>query len=141
MTSVLFICNLNSVRSPMAAAYLRSLTDRSDLEVDSAGVYEGWLDPFVMAVMEEIDISLDDHEPKAMSELPLAGFDAVIALTHEAAAEIRRLCPECEVEIWEIDNPSSERGDRDTVMAAYRRVRDELRERIRSRFPATTGQG
>ncbi|MEO0880341.1 MAG: low molecular weight phosphatase family protein, partial [Pseudomonadota bacterium] len=58
----MFVCNMNSVRSPMAAALLRAVAPEG-FHVDSAGVYEGWLDPFAEAVMQEIGVTLEDHEP------------------------------------------------------------------------------
>ncbi len=132
--SVLFACNMNSVRSPMAAALLRrAAADR--LRVDSAGVYEGGLDPFVEIVMEEISVPLEGHEPKALSDVDLSKIDVVVALTPEAAVEARRFMPRESIEFWDIDNPSDERGGRDIILESYRRVRDELDARLKKRFP------
>lgn len=133
--SVLFVCNMNSVRSPMAAAILANEA-RGAVRVDSAGVYEGGLDPFVETVLSEIGMSLGEYEPKAVSDIRLEGFDLVIALTPEAAAEIRRFLPRDRIEFWPIENPSDVRGGHDALMDAYRSVRDDLRGRIRVRFPA-----
>lgn len=132
--SVLFACNMNSVRSPMAAALLRAEAGGA-LKVDSAGVYEGGLDPFVEIVMAEIGASLEGHEPKAMNALDIAGFDLAVVLTPEAAAEARRFLPRERIEFWDIENPSETRGGREEILAAYRAVRDELRARLRARFP------
>lgn len=131
--SILFACNMNSVRSPMAAALLR-LLGKGDFTVDSAGVYEGGLDPFVEIVMEELGVSMDAHEPKALSGVDLSKVDLLIALTPEAAFEARRHMPREKVEFWDVENPSEERGSREEVAAAYRRVRDDLAARLRARF-------
>ncbi len=130
--SVLFVCNLNSVRSPMAAAILQSM---GAVRVDSAGVYEGGLDPFVEGVLGEIGLSLGDYEPKAVSDVRPETFDLIVALTPEAAAEARRFAPRERIEFWPIDNPSDVRGGREALLDAYRAVRDELQGRIRARFP------
>lgn len=131
--SVLFACNLNSVRSPIAAALLKAAAgDR--LQVESAGVYEGGLDPFVKIVLGEIGIGLEDYEPRAMNALDLAKFDLVIALTPQAAAEARRHLPRESIEFWDIENPSDARGGREEMLAAYRAVREDLAARIRARF-------
>ncbi|MEE2692333.1 MAG: hypothetical protein VX640_12410 [Pseudomonadota bacterium] len=132
--SVLFICNMNSVRSPMAAALLRAEAGLA-LKVDSAGVYEGGLDPFVEMVMAEIGVSLAGHEPKPMGSLDLSKFDLAIVLTPEAAAEARKYLPRERIEFWPIDNPSDVRGGKEDILNAYRGVRDELRQRLRERFP------
>ena len=132
--SVLFACNMNSVRSPMAAALLK-IEAGDKLTVDSAGVYEGGLDPFVEIVMEELGVSMSGHEPKTLSEVDLSGFDVVVALTPEAAVEARRHLPNAAIEFWDIENPSEERGGRDAIISAYSRVRDELKQKLARRFP------
>lgn len=118
----------------MAAALLK-LEKSQPAIVDSAGVYEGGLDPFVEIVMGEKGVQMSDHEPKALSDIDLKQFDIVIALTPEAAVEARRRLPRESIEFWDIGNPSDERGGRDAIIAAYRGVRDELSERLRKRFP------
>jgi protein-tyrosine-phosphatase len=131
--SVLFACNMNSVRSPMAAALLR-LQAGDKLKVDSAGVYEGGLDPFVEIVMSELGVAMHDHEPKTLNDVDMSKFDIVIALTPEAAAEARRHLPREAIEFWDTENPSEERGGREAIIAAYRGVRDNLNEKLRKRF-------
>lgn len=131
--SILFVCNMNSVRSPMAAALLQGFAgDR--IIVDSAGVHEGWLDPFVEAVMQEEGVSVEDHEPKPMATLDMSKFDLVIALTEQSALTARKFLDRDRIELWDIANPSEERGGREEVLAAYRAVREELKQRIAARF-------
>lgn len=132
--NILFVCNQNSVRSPMAAALLR-LQDGLPAQIDSAGVYEGGLDPFVECVMKEIEVDMNAHEPKALDSIDIARFDRIIALTPEAAIALRERAPEACIEFWDVENPSEERGGREAVVDAYRRVREELSDRLRQRFP------
>ena len=66
--AVLFACGLNSVRSPMAAALLRQALGTS-LYVGSAGVRKGELDPFAVAVMDELGIDIAAHRPITFEEL------------------------------------------------------------------------
>ena len=131
--SILFVCNMNSVRSPMAAALLKRQAD-GGANVDSAGVYEGGLDPFVEIVMQELGVSLVNHEPKTLSNVKLDNVDVIVALTPEAAVEARRFLPREKIEFWDIENPSQERGGRDAILEAYRGVRDELKRRLHTRF-------
>ena len=132
--SILFLCNMNSVRSPMAAALLR-LNGVGQFATDSAGIYEGGLDPFVEIVMKELGVSMDLHEPKELSSVEISKFDTVIALTPEAAIEARKFLPHDSIEFWDIENPSEERGGRDAILESYRNVRNELANRLRDRFP------
>ena len=134
--SVLFACNYNSVRSPMAAALLRQLHGRR-VFVDSVGVRAMPIDPFVLAVMAELGIDLRGHAPKTFIELEDTSFDLVISLTPEAqhrAVELTRTTA-CEVEFWPSFDPTSIEGSREEILATYRSVRDALLRRIRERFP------
>jgi len=131
---ILFACNMNSVRSPMAAALLRKY-GAGDFSVDSAGVYEGGLDPFVEIVMGELGVPMEGHEPKTLKNVDLGSFDLVVTLTPEAAGEARRFLPREKIEFWDTENPSEERGGREEILNAYRRVRDALKTRLEQRFP------
>lgn len=133
---VLFLCNMNAVRSPMAAA-LFAAYGPSGSAVDSAGLYENdYVDPFVGAVLSEIDAPFAPHAPKTIDSLDLGAFDVAIALTEEAGEAARARMPAAAVEVWETANPSDARGGgREEVLEAYRAVRDELRGRIEKRFP------
>lgn len=143
--SVLFLCGHNVVRSPMAAALARHFFGRS-LRIAEAGVRAGEPDPFVAAAMEEVGIDLSRHKPATLDQIEdLEGldFDLVVSLSPEAhhrALELTRTRP-VQVEYWPIPNPSAVWGNREQRLEAYRAVRDELLQRIRSRFGATTTSG
>jgi protein-tyrosine-phosphatase len=144
--AVLFACNLNRVRSPMAEALLRRLAgDR--VYVDSCGLKRAdhaaaraedglEVDPLAAAVMAEIGCDLSDFRVKTFDDLDDDSFDLVISLTPEAqhrAIEATR-GRDVQVEYWPVYDPTLEEGARETRLAAYRQVRDALAERIRRRF-------
>jgi protein-tyrosine-phosphatase len=134
--SVLFACTLNSIRSPIAAALFRQIHGRS-VFVDSVGVRTAPIDPFAVAVMAEIGIDLNPHQPKSFDELEDTSFDLVISLSPDAqhtAVELTRASA-CEVEFWPVFDPTAVEGNREETLAAYRLVRDQLRKRILERFP------
>jgi len=133
--SVLFVCNMNMVRSPMAAAIAQAMLGEG-VRVDSAGIYEGGLDPFALAVMAEQGIDLSDHVPKSFRQAGAGDFDLIVALTPEAAETAAEYAPSERIEYWPIENPSSAYGSREAVMEAYRAVREILRKRISERFCA-----
>ena len=66
--AVLFACGLNAIRSPIAAALFRHLFG-SRAYVGSAGVRKGELDPFAVAVMDELGLDLSRHRPMTFEEL------------------------------------------------------------------------
>jgi protein-tyrosine-phosphatase len=135
-SSVLFACSRNSIRSPMAEAILKHLW-QPRIFVESVGVRTGELDPFAVAAMEEIGISIERHRPKSFEELEDSSFDLIISLAPEAqhfAVELTRTMA-CEVEYWPTLDPSIVEGNREARLAAYRAVRDQLVQRIEARFP------
>jgi protein-tyrosine-phosphatase len=136
--AVLFACGLNSVRSPMAAALLRRMRG-PPLYAASAGVRTAELDPFAIAAMAEIGIDIAGHRPITFEELEdLEGlnFDLIVTLSpeahHKALVLTHRLA--AEVEYWPTADPADVEGNRAQRLDAYRAVRDQLMERIRSRF-------
>jgi protein-tyrosine-phosphatase len=134
--SVLFCCTLNAVRSPMAEGLLKLLHNRR-VFVDSVGVRAGELDPFAVAVMDEIGIDIGRHRSKSFDNLEDTSFDVIVSLSPEAhhrALEMTRTMA-CEVEFWNTFDPSIVEGSREVRLDAYRAVRDTLLRRIRERFP------
>jgi protein-tyrosine-phosphatase len=139
-SSVLFACGYNAIRSPMAAALMRSFHGHR-IYVDSVGVRRGTLDPFAVAVMDEIGIDIRRHTPKTFDELEDTSYDVVISLSPEAqhtAVELTRTMA-CEVEFWPVFDATAVEGSREERLAAYRMVRDQLRKRILERFPVAPG--
>jgi len=134
--SILFACTHNALRSPMAAALMRSLHGRR-VFVDSVGLRPEPLDPFALAVLDDLGIDLSGHRPKSFEELEDDYFDLVISLSPEAhhrAVELTRTFP-CEIEFWPVMDPTLAEGNREVRLDAYRELRDHLLERLCSRFP------
>lgn len=135
-SAVLFSCTMNSIRSPMAAAILRHFQGR-DIFVDSVGVRAKDVDGFAIQVMEEIGIDISDHQAKTFDDLEDSSFDLVVSLSPEAqhkAVDLTRYMA-CDVEFWHTFDPSEAEGSREERLQAYRKVRDELIEHIKARFP------
>jgi protein-tyrosine-phosphatase len=142
---VLFACNLNRVRSPMAEGLMRQRFP-GVVFVDSVGARaaagdeepegEG-VDPFAAAVMAEMGVDISGHRPKRFEDLEDESFDLVVSLTPEAqhkAVELTR-GRSMELEYWPTYDPTLATGSREAILQAYREVRDLLAERIAERFP------
>jgi protein-tyrosine-phosphatase len=133
--AVLFACNRNSVRSPMAEGLLKHLLGHR-IYVDSAGVRASAIDPFVIEVMDEIGIDMSNHRGKSFENLEDTSYDIIVSLSPAAqhqAVELTRTMA-CEVEFWNTLDPTIIEGNRETRLEAYRQVRDQLKRRIEARF-------
>ena len=136
--AVLFACGQNAVRSPMAAGLFQQLYGKK-VYVASAGVQKGDLDPFVVAVMDELGIDVSRHKPTTFEELEdLEGlnFDLIVTLSppaHHKALDLTRTVA-ADVEYWPTNDPTAAEGSREQRLEAYRAVRDQLLAHIRARF-------
>ena len=149
--AVLFCCNFNQVRSPMAEGILKALVG-TRIFVDSCGLKQGRFDPDVddmeidplaaAEVMRELGVELVRHHAKTFDELEDDSFDLVISLTPEAqhrAVELAR-GRSAEIEYWPTLDPTLTEGSRESRLEAYRHVRDSLSARIAERRdPRTEG--
>ncbi len=133
--AILFACSQNAVRSPMAEGIMQLLYGRH-VYVDSVGVRAGEVDPFVIAVMDELGIDLTKHKPRSFDELEDTSFDLIVSLTPQAqhsAVDMTRAMA-ADVEYWPTHDPTLVEGSREQRLNAYREVRDALMARIKERF-------
>jgi len=139
--SILFCCDHNAVRSPMAEGLMKQLYGRSAY-VQSAGVKNDLeIDGFAIAVCQEIGIELSRHRSRSFEEMQqwgddLSGFDLVVALSpasQRQALEFTRFF-HLEVEYWPIMDPTGIGETREAKLAAYRQTRDQIRARMVQRF-------
>ncbi len=139
--SVLFCCNYNAVRSPMAENFMRKYYGQR-IFVQSAGVKnELEVDGFAVAVCAEIGLKLEAHRVRSFQEMEdwgdqIDGFDLIVALSpaaHRQALEYTRYYA-VEVEFWAIFDPTGLGETREAKLAAYRQTRDQISARIIERF-------
>lgn len=141
LPTVLFVCSMNSVRSPIAAALARRMFP-GRLIARSAGVRSGKADGFVHQVMEEIGIDMSVHTPHTMDELVANRFDLVITLSEDAPEAVSRRGLEVgAIEHWPTVDPTTTEGSREAVLSAYRSLRDTLQKRIRDRLEVLVAGG
>lgn len=141
LPSVLFVCSMNSVRSPIAAALARRFFP-GRLIARSAGVRSGKADAFVHEIMEEIGIDMSVHTPHTMDELAATRFDLVVTLSADAAAAVEtRGLEMAALEHWPMPDPTEMEGNRESVLSAYRTLRDTLQKRVRERLEPLVSAG
>jgi len=132
---VLILCTGNSARSQMAEGLLREMAgDRMDVE--SAGVAPSQVRDGATRAMQEIGIDISGHHSKSVDLFVDQQFDYIITVCDNA----RESCPvfpgTAERIHWSFDDPAAAQGDDQSRLAAFRRVRDEIRSRLKE-FAAT----
>jgi len=128
---VLVLCTGNSARSQMAEGFLRH--DAGDrFAVSSAGVNPTQVRPEAIAVMGEVAIDISGHRSKSVDEFRGQKFDYVITVC-DNANERCPLFPGQTTRIhWSFEDPAAVTGDEATRLAAFRKVRDQIRERLKT---------
>lgn len=135
--AVLFACQMNAVRSPIAAALLAQMFPA--IGAASVGVAPGELDAFAVAVMEEIGIDISKHRPvdfETYEDLNGLDFDLIVTLSpgaHHKAIGLSHRVPAA-IEYWPTPDATATEGNREQRLDAYRAVRDQLAAQIRQRF-------
>jgi protein-tyrosine-phosphatase len=111
VTSVLFVCSGNIMRSPMAAALLRqALGDRAQIAVDSAGLHAtpGKIaDPGACAIASEMGIDLREHRAHLVSKEHVDGADAIFVMDRVNEAEMVARYPEAASKVFLLATCSS----------------------------------
>ena len=135
LNSILFVCNINSIRSPMAESILKVWFDKK-IFIDSCGIRGGKIDHMAVEVMAEDNFDLSNHNSKLFSSLQDTSFDLIITFTKEAFVEVTSLTKtqDCEIEYLKILDASQTTGNRQQRLDSYRQVRDLLKEKLNKRF-------
>ncbi len=129
---VLFICDDNSLRSPMAEAWLNHLGAGKFL-ARSAGFEAAPLNPLAVKAMAEVGLDISGHQPTKVFDLYLSGelFAFVITLCHPASAERCPIFPGVSrVTSWPMSDPIRDDLPESEKMERVREIRDQIRERI-----------
>lgn len=139
--SVLFMCGMNAIRSPMAEALARVALPKGTY-VASAGVRQGERDPFVDVVLEEVGLTIGRHQPRTLEELEDDYFDLIVTLAPEAhhmALELTRSMA-VDVVYWPTPDPTVATGtsgaDRGRLPGGARSSGDADRKPSRRGKPA-----
>jgi arsenate reductase len=143
--SVLFCCDHNAVRSPMAEGIMKKLYGTGTY-VQSVGVMNDMeIDGFSIAVCQEMNVELSRHRSRSFDEMEewgddLSAFDLVIALSpasQRRALELPRFY-HLDVEYWPIIDPTGLGETREAKLASYREARDQIMKRLIDRFGPPT---
>ncbi len=139
--SVLFCCDHNAVRSPMAegimkkfygaGTYVQSVGVKNDMEIDG----------FSISVCQEINVELGRHRSRSFDEMEqwgddLSSFDLVVALSpasQRRALDLTRFF-HLDVEYWPIMDPTGLGETRDAKLEMYRQTRDQIIQCLTKRW-------
>ncbi len=124
------MCTGNSCRSQMAEHLARTLW--RGICAKSAGTHPQDVHPLAAYVMEEIGVDMSSAGAKALDPRDLADVDLVITLCGDARDSCPVMPPGVECRHWPLDDPARAVGTRRERLRVFRRVRDEISERVKA---------
>ena len=132
--SILYVCYLNSIRSPMAEGLMRKLYPHT--EVQSCGIAAGDLDDLMVAVMREKGVDMSEHDAQTLGDVAEQEIDLVIAFTESASEAAKAAFDDTgtPIELWPIPDPTQGSLDVRAIMNNYRAIRDNIETRLKRRF-------
>ncbi|HHW17586.1 MAG TPA: arsenate reductase (thioredoxin) [Firmicutes bacterium] len=126
---VMFLCTGNSARSQMAEGLARHMAGQ-EWEVFSAGLDPQGLNPYAVKAMSEIGIDISGQRSKAIDLNLLQTMDVIVTLCGDAEER----CPVTPAGVlhlyWPLPDPAKVSGTDEEILAEFRRIRDEIRDRI-----------
>ncbi len=129
MTRVLFLCTHNSARSQMAEGFLRARWPGDRFEAGSAGTEKTSVNPLAIRVMAERGIDIGGHTSKRLRRR-LESWDYLITVCDDA----NERCPWVPGSVkrlhWSFPDPSRATGTEEERLAVFRRVRDQIEQRL-----------
>lgn len=143
--SILFCCDHNAIRSPMAEGLMKKFYGRSAY-VQSAGVHNDMeIDGFAVSVCQELGVELSRHRSRSFEEMQswgddLGSFDLIVALSPASQRQAMELTRHAhlDIEYWPVMDPSGLAEGREAVLHKYRETRDQIRGKMIDRFGPPT---
>ena len=139
--SILFCCDHNAVRSPMAEGIMKKMYGTGTYAQSVGVINDLEIDGFSIAVCEEIGVELSRHRSRSFDEMErwgddLSSFDLIVALSpasQRRALELTRLF-HLTVEYWPILDPTGIGETREMKLVSYRQTRDQIENKLREKW-------
>jgi phosphate transport system protein len=124
---IVFLCRQNAARSQMAEGLARQLMPH--VHIASAGSEPAQsVNPHAIRVMKEVGIDISGHSPKPIDSVPWGDFDTIVTVCAEEVCPTKAAGPV--KEHWPFADPAAVRGSEEDILAAFRKTRDDMRQRL-----------
>lgn len=145
---ILFICNNNTIRSPMAEGLFNAKMGWTPYKACSASINQNnihhLVDPLAAGAMYEQGINISNHTPQYINDIDISEIALIITLS-EAAYKTVQTLPSCQnmpLEHWALPEPPAANSEmnRETAMPFYRSLYQEIERRINNKFTSPAQQ-
>lgn len=130
---ILILCTGNSARSQMAEGLLKHIT-QGEYEINSAGTKPSIVRPEAVKVLEEINIDISNNRSKSVDEFTELKIDYVLTVCDNA----KEICPyfpaKTKLIHYSFNDPAEIEGSEEGRLAAFRKVREEIKNYLENDF-------
>lgn len=138
---VLILCTGNSCRSQMAEALWESLGSGSWQSESAGSKPSGYVHPLAIQAMQEMDIDISEYQSKSLDQFQNQPFDLVVTVC-DNAKESCPVFPGAKTTLhWPFQDPADATGTEEEQMTVFRRIRDEIRDKIETYLQTLTSEG
>ena len=130
---ILILCTGNSARSQMAEGLLKHIT-QSKYDVNSAGTKPSMVRPEAIKALAEIGIDISNNRSKLVDEFANAEIDFVLTVCDNANENCPYFPAKTNLIHHSFADPADVKGDEETRLNAFRKIRDEIREYFENDF-------
>jgi arsenate reductase len=114
----------------MAEGFLQELSGDT-FEAHSAGTKPSVVNPMAVEAMREVGIDISEHRSKNVTDYVGTHFQYVITVCDDAKEQCPIFPGPSIREHWPFDDPADATGSREEKLAVFRRVRDEIAEKVK----------
>lgn len=133
MKKVLILCTGNSARSQMAEGLLKYIT-KGEYEINSAGTKPSIVRSEAIKVLAEIGIDISKNRSKSVDEFTGQEIDYVLTVCDNAQENCPYFPAKTKLTHHSFDDPAEVSGDEEMRLAAFRRIRNEIKEYFENDF-------
>lgn len=136
---VLFLCKGNPGRGQIAEGFLNAEAGDHFVGV-SAATSNTVLDPLATEVMQEVGIDISSEHSKTVAEIFRERFSYVVGIFNEAKERAPVFPFTYQLMQWSLEDPATLAGSRDEQITAFRRIRDQINENVRTFLKAASAE-
>jgi arsenate reductase len=126
---MLFLSTGNSARSQMAEALARMM-GQGHVESYSAGTEPKPVHPLAIRIMAEIGLDISKNASKGLARFLAEDFNYVISVCARAAESCPTWPRSREQIRWHFDDPAEASGSEEERLAVFRKVRNQIQQRL-----------
>ena len=128
--NVLILCTGNSCRSQMAQVIWQNIGSGDWIAQSAGSKPSGYVHPVAIEMIKELGLSADGLISKSLDEIDLEAIDLAVTVCDNAKDDCPMLPAKIETLHWPFDDPADATGSDEEIQQVFRRVREEISDRI-----------